>query len=109
MSDFDINWIRTPESEESGSADVLDLLWKRPTWMADAACRGMPVNLFYPQRGDSTYEAKQVCGRCPVREDCYRFAMDTNQTIGIWGRTSERQRRDRRPAWNAARRRGSAA
>jgi WhiB family redox-sensing transcriptional regulator len=55
--------------------------------------------LFFPERGASTTEAKAVCAGCPVTEDCLWFALGATddrvpvQKFGIWGGTSERERR----------------
>ncbi|MGA0803208.1 MAG: WhiB family transcriptional regulator, partial [Ilumatobacteraceae bacterium] len=38
--------------------------------------------------------AKQVCDECPVKIECLDFAIETNQDSGIWGGTSEEERRD---------------
>ena len=38
-------------------------------------------------------KAKHVCGECPVSTDCLQYALDTNQDSGIWGGTSEEERR----------------
>lgn len=62
-------------------------------WMSRAACRGLDPTLFFAERGESTDEAKQVCGRCPVTSQCVEYAAGTNQKLGIWGGLSERQRR----------------
>lgn len=37
--------------------------------------------------------AKEVCGECPVKVDCLDYALETNQDSGIWGGTSEEERR----------------
>ena len=58
-----------------------------------AACRGVDAELFYPDRGVSTAEAKDVCKRCPVRAACLEFALVNVEKFGIWGGTSERERR----------------
>ena len=72
----------------------------RPAWMADAACREHPEVSFFPVRGESTgATAKAICRRCLVRVECEAFAVEHGE-IGIWGGTSERQRRQwarRRP------------
>jgi WhiB family transcriptional regulator, redox-sensing transcriptional regulator len=46
-------------------------------WMANAACRGLDVNLFFPDRGDieGAHTAKRVCVGCPVRHECLEWAM----------------------------------
>jgi len=62
-----------------------------PAWHAFANCRGCDPDLFFPQRGESTREAKAVCAGCVVREDC--LADSVSEKFGIWGGLSERERR----------------
>ncbi|MER7488022.1 WhiB family transcriptional regulator [Streptomyces sp. NPDC126497] len=67
-------------------------------WRSRAACRTEDPDLFFPigTTGPAlmqTEQAKAVCRRCPVREQCLRWALDTGQTIGVWGGTSETERR----------------
>ena len=79
-------------------------------WREDAACRDADPDLFFPVGATNealaeTRAAMALCLRCPVREQCLEFAMVTNQRDGIWGATSEEDRRRLRSAWLAARRR----
>lgn len=63
----------------------------RPAWMKDGACRESDVN-FFPERGEPTEEAKAIClGECVVQEQCLEFGL--GERHGIWGGTSERERR----------------
>ncbi len=66
-------------------------------WWERAACRGLDTSLFFPGRGESIAEAEAVCASCEVRDDCLWFALgDTArspQRFGVWGGSSERQRR----------------
>ncbi|MGC0373215.1 WhiB family transcriptional regulator [Streptomyces sp. SAI-229] len=67
-------------------------------WRERAACRTEDPDLFFPigTTGPAliqTEQAKAVCRRCPVREPCLRWALDTGQSIGVWGGTSETERR----------------
>ena len=57
------------------------------------SCRGLDPELFHPERGGSTTDAKAVCGSCRVRVPCLEWALATRQPQGIWGGTSERERR----------------
>lgn len=66
-------------------------------WADSAACKGEDPNLFHPDRGESTAPAKAVCAECPVKADCLAHALKHEQ-LGIWGGTSERQRRRLRKA-----------
>jgi WhiB family redox-sensing transcriptional regulator len=51
--------------------------------------------------------AKAVCQSCPSLEPCLEFALATNQDSGIWGGTSEEERRKLRKQWLARQRRAS--
>lgn len=62
-------------------------------WVADAACNGRDDIDWYPSRGAATAPAKAVCADCPVRIDCLHYALNNNEHFGIWGGTSERERR----------------
>lgn len=62
-----------------------------PIWQDFANCLGVDPELFFPGRGESTKEAKEVCYGCIVREDCLAFGLD--ERFGIWGGMSERERR----------------
>ncbi|MFG2356847.1 WhiB family transcriptional regulator [Streptomyces sp. NPDC048521] len=67
-------------------------------WQARSACGGEDPELFFPigETGPSLLqieEAKAVCRRCPVVEPCRRWAMESRETHGIWGGTSEADRR----------------
>jgi WhiB family redox-sensing transcriptional regulator len=65
-------------------------------WQREAACRGLSLAesqaIFFPSRGDSIDEARAICDRCPVTEECLAFAL-ANNCIGVWAGTSDRQRR----------------
>lgn len=63
------------------------------SWQQEGACRGMDPAHFFPERGMSTAEAKQVCADCPVRPQCLAAALEGGERFGIWGGCSERERR----------------
>lgn len=62
-------------------------------WQDRANCLGVDPDLFFPERGASTREAKEVCRGCAVRVDCLEWAMAKGERFGIWGGLSERERR----------------
>lgn len=67
-----------------------------PEWMSDAACKGMDQTLFFPPKGGdmrASTAVKAICESCPVRVECLDFALDTGIKFGVWGGTSERDRR----------------
>ena len=67
-------------------------------WQARANCMGVDPDLFFPERGASTREAKEVCRGCVVKNDCLEYALDNGEKFGIWGGMSERERRRLRRA-----------
>jgi WhiB family redox-sensing transcriptional regulator len=81
--------------------DVDDLLavvgLTRPAWMAVGKCRGEDPRLFFPGRTGAArtllVEARSVCSTCPVADPCRDYAVDNLIHHGVWGGTSERQRR----------------
>ena len=81
---------------------------ERQGWQARANCMGVDPDLFFPERGASTREAKEVCRGCVVREDCLEYALANGEKFGIWGGMSERERRRIRRA-RALARRGAAS
>ncbi|MGW0770481.1 WhiB family transcriptional regulator [Streptomyces sp. NPDC002676] len=67
-------------------------------WRDQAACRHRDPDLFFPigTTGPATLQtqqAKAVCAHCRVREECLQWALATEQCVGIWGGTTETERR----------------
>ncbi len=78
------------------------------SWREHANCRTAPLEMFFPESGNGIEEiqaAKVLCQSCPVRNACLEYSLVTNQENGIWGGTTEGERRRVRRAWLAARRR----
>lgn len=69
-----------------------------PDWMASALCAQTDPEMFFPEPGrhSTSKAAKAICDRCPVKAECRQYAADTREPYGIWGGTSERQRRNGR-------------
>lgn len=71
-------------------------------WMDRANCKGVNTDVFFPSapqrvpakvRERAEADAKQVCRACEVRAECLEYARRTEQTHGIWGGLSPRERR----------------
>lgn len=80
------------------SADTLSLHEKHQDWGDKAACKSEETDLFFIP--EFYPEAKAVCARCEVREECLSYALRTNVQSGVWGglETEERKRMRRRLA-----------
>ena len=69
-------------------------------WRQRAACHGADPNTFFPSTDEEQKEVVGMfCASCAVRDECLNYAFVTNQDDGVWGATTERQRRRLRKAW----------
>lgn len=74
------------------------------SWRYDAKCMDIDTDLFYPPRDKALYkgiadQAKAICWGtgdedppCPVRKECLLYAVQMEDTHGIWGGLSHRER-----------------
>jgi WhiB family redox-sensing transcriptional regulator len=67
-------------------------------WRQGALCREEDPELFFPigttgPAAIQVTEAKAVCRRCPSVDPCLSWALETGQDAGVWGATSEDERR----------------
>jgi WhiB family transcriptional regulator, redox-sensing transcriptional regulator len=73
---------------------------KTPMWLRsnERKCIGHTDD-FYKASSPEVMRAKNICngvdnGRtCPFRDTCLRYAIDQGENYGVWGGTSERDRR----------------
>jgi WhiB family redox-sensing transcriptional regulator len=63
------------------------------SWRADGACRGLDPTIFYPASDEEAQQAIAVCERCVVRQPCLEHALANRETEGVWGGTTEKERR----------------
>ena len=70
-------------------------------WRDAASCRSSDPDVFFPDGEDveAIGRAKEICAACPVREECLAFAVELNQTDGIWGGRTPAERRRLRRDW----------
>lgn len=68
-------------------------LQSEETWQDFSNCLGVDPDLFFPERGASNREAKEICRGCVVREECLEYALVNGENFGIWGGMSVRERK----------------
>lgn len=82
-----------------GTATALPPFEPRPFWFAFASCRpeyadrplDQWVDMFFPTRGADLGPAREICAECPARDACADHGLAEHH--GVWGGTSERERR----------------
>ena len=62
-------------------------------WMTKGNCRNKPPEVFFPSDGLGVEVAKKICETCNVKDLCLSHALNNRIDHGVWGGTSERQRR----------------
>lgn len=67
-------------------------------WREGAACSNRTdVDFFRADDPGEVARARAICAGCDVLDDCLAFAIETNQSNGVWGgQTPEERRRSRR-------------
>jgi WhiB family redox-sensing transcriptional regulator len=70
-------------------------------WQDRAACQGDDLELFFGHEGESRRDrtereraAAALCAGCPVRDACLAHALVVPERYGVWGGTTEDQRRE---------------
>jgi WhiB family redox-sensing transcriptional regulator len=67
-------------------------------WRHHSVCRDEDPELFFPigTSGPAVLQveqAKAVCRRCSVTDQCLQWALESRQDAGVWGGMSEEERR----------------
>ena len=67
-------------------------------WQQRAACKDEDPELFFPlgNTGPALLqieEARAVCRRCEVVDQCLQWALEQKDVDGVWGAMSEDERR----------------
>jgi len=81
-------------------SQVFKLQWNREL-TEKAACKGLDVELFYPDRDIFTPDEEKLfarmCAECPVMEMCLEWGL-VHERSGIWGGTTPFRRHAARKA-----------
>jgi WhiB family redox-sensing transcriptional regulator len=72
---------------------LLEPVEDRDDWRDLALCAEVDPDMFFPEKGGSTRDAKKVCATCEVVAECLEDALRKDERFGIRGGKSERERR----------------
>jgi WhiB family transcriptional regulator, redox-sensing transcriptional regulator len=62
-------------------------------WQELAACYGLDPEVFFPTTEEEAGLALSCCSVCEVRDMCLAWAVRNGERYGVWGGTTEQQRR----------------
>jgi WhiB family redox-sensing transcriptional regulator len=79
-------------SDEAGRAGQEEAI-NPNDWRLRALCAQTDPEAFFPEKGGSARAALAVCAECPVRGECLNHALENDERFGVWGGTTERERR----------------
>ncbi len=57
-----------------------------------ANCIGIETNLFYSDDKQDQTVAKKICESCVIKNICLENAIDSNESFGIWGGLTSKER-----------------
>jgi WhiB family transcriptional regulator, redox-sensing transcriptional regulator len=72
------------------------------SWQQHGLCRSVDAAVFFPpsthfehkpEREAREDRAKEICAECTVREQCLDYALAVREPHGVWGGTSEQERK----------------
>jgi WhiB family redox-sensing transcriptional regulator len=81
------------ELQNSNQFEELTKELRDTAWMHQGKCVSLDPAIFFPSDGAGVEVAKKICRDCEVRDLCLRYALSHRIEHGVWGGTSERQRR----------------
>jgi WhiB family redox-sensing transcriptional regulator len=61
-------------------------------WAERAKCKGREDLNFFPEKGEHFPEIIEFCSDCPVKVECFDYAVRNRLDDGYWGGTSGNQR-----------------
>jgi WhiB family redox-sensing transcriptional regulator len=78
--------VATPSAKRTGGVMGTE-------WVTEGKCRDMDSAIFFPSDGIGVQIARRICEDCPVKVPCLEYALADRVDHGVWGGTSERERR----------------
>ncbi|MBO0818319.1 MAG: WhiB family transcriptional regulator [Actinobacteria bacterium] len=69
----------------------------RAGWWTRAACASADPELFFPisysgPARRQVAQAKAICARCPIQQECLSYALEAGPIQGVWGGLTEEER-----------------
>lgn len=71
---------------------TIEFLINREPWTDGALCSQIGQDMFFPEKGEPSKPAKQICRSCEVKTQCLEYALSHGENFGVWGGLSARER-----------------
>jgi WhiB family transcriptional regulator, redox-sensing transcriptional regulator len=91
MSDAVTHWLMSPGRGEQ--LPSLEDWLQRPAWHQDAACRSVGPDAFIRSPKADYGATRPLCDGCAVRQECLEAALADPDLVGLWGGTTDAERR----------------
>lgn len=63
-------------------------------WMSKGLCRQSDPELWMSKSAHHQSEARAIClSPCPVQQKCLAYAIERQEHFGVWGGSTEKERR----------------
>lgn len=62
-------------------------------WQLEASCSEDEQDLFFSQAKGKMDKAISICGKCSVKGECLKFAIDEKVEFGIFGGLTPQERK----------------
>ncbi|GMM94632.1 WhiB family transcriptional regulator [Microbacterium sp. MTN4-26] len=61
-------------------------------WQTDALCTQVDPEIFFPNQGEPSTDARRICASCDVAAECLEYALRERIDHGVWGGRTPRER-----------------
>jgi WhiB family redox-sensing transcriptional regulator len=65
----------------------------RQPWTRQALCAQTDPDIFFSDSAGQIEQAKELCGQCPVQQECLAYSLQTQEAFGVWGGLDRDERR----------------
>ncbi len=77
--------------------DLSNHIRRMGDWVEESKCGPATAHLFNAfgngwAAAQRTHEAKRICKRCPVQDECLEYALKARIRVGVWGGLSAKER-----------------
>lgn len=65
----------------------------KANWMDSALCKKYKDINFFAEDNVNIKKSLEICKKCTVAVECLKYSIEENEAYGIWGCSTQRERR----------------